>query len=163
MAAKMGLWIDHRHAVIVSLADDGAKLTPIKSNVEKHIRAAGDPTLKGSFKARMVPADDRHEKAFDEHIKKYYAKITEIVCSAEAIYIFGPGEAKNELRKQLEKNKLGAIIVGCESADEMTDNEVLAKVCKFFNVPVPTEPAVESSHQRMKAPMHRRQGGGAGL
>jgi hypothetical protein len=157
MATQAGLWIDHRHAMIVSLADDGAKTTTIKSNVEKHIRAAGDPTLKGSFKARMVPADDRHENEFDEHIKKYYDKVIQVICSAEAVYIFGPGEAKNELKKQLEKNKLGSIIVGCEAADEMTGNEVLAKVCKFYNVPLPaSQSEFESPHQRMKAPMHPR-------
>jgi hypothetical protein len=157
MAAQIGVWVDHRHAVIVSLAEGGAKTTTIKSNVEKHARAAGDPTLKGPFKARMVPADDKHEREFDEHIKRYYDKIIEVICSAGAIYVFGPGEAKNELKKQLEKNKLGSIIVGCETADKMTDNEVLAKVCKFYNVPLPADLGeVESPHQRMKAPMHPR-------
>jgi hypothetical protein len=160
MSAKIGLWIDHRTAVIVTLSDDGATTKTIKSNVEKHLRAAGDPSLKGPFKARLVPADDRHENEFNEHIKIYYNKIIETICNADAIYIFGPGEAKNEIKKQLEKNSLGRLVNDLETADKMTDKQILAKVCKHFNVNVPANiNTVESPHQRMKtaAPSHPKQ------
>jgi hypothetical protein len=151
MAAKIGLWIDHRQAVIFTLTDEGADKTVIKSNAEKHIRAAdSDPNLKGSFKARMIPADDRHEQEFTEHIKIYLDQIIQTICKAEAIYIFGPGEAKIELKKQLEKNNLGGLIADIATADRMNENQILAKVCKFFHVAVPEENPVESPHQRMK-------------
>ncbi len=149
MATKIGLWIDHRQAVIVSITDEGADTKVIKSNVEKHIRA-GDPTLKGPFKARQVPADDKHEREFNEHIRTYYNKIIESICNAGAIFIFGPGEAKNELKKQLEKNNLGGLAADIETADRMTDNQIIAKVCKYFNVNIPKN-IVESPHSRMKA------------
>ncbi|MEE9910864.1 MAG: hypothetical protein K4571_03985 [Deltaproteobacteria bacterium] len=151
MAAKIGLWIDHRQAVIISLTGKGADKTVIKSNAEKHIRAAGGSSLKGSFKSRLVPADDRREQEFTGHLKIYYNQIVEAVSAAESILIFGPGEAKKELKKQLEKNNSGGRIAGVETADEMTDNQILAKVCKFFNVPVPDDQNLaESPHQRMK-------------
>ena len=151
MAAKIGLWIDHRQAVIVILTDAGVKSKVINSKVEKHLRAA-DPTLKGPFKARQVPADDKHEREFNEHIKNYYSKIIEDICGAESVLIFGPGEAKKELKKQLDRNKLGGIVAAVESADNMTDNQIIAKVCKYFNVNVPADiNIVESQHQRMKA------------
>ena len=150
MAIKTGLWIDHRHAVVVTITDSGANTKVIKSNTEKHIRAA-DPTLKGPFKARQVPADDRHENEFMEHINKYYDEIIKNICAADAILIFGPGEAKNELEKQLEKEKLAGHIVGVETADRMTDQQIMAKVCKHFNIAVPAvNDDVESPHQRMK-------------
>lgn len=151
MSAKIGLWIDHRTAVIVILKDDGVTTRTVKSKVEKHLRAAGDPPLKGPFKARLVPADDRHENEFNEHIKTYYNKIIETICNTDAIYIFGPGEAKNELKKQLEKNNLGRFVTDVETADRMTDNQILARVCKYFNVNVPTNANMaESPHQKMK-------------
>lgn len=151
MAAKIGLWIDHRRSVIMALTDNEVSKTVIKSNAEKHARAAGDPNLKGPHKDRMIPADDRHEREFDEHLKIYYNQIIDAVCAAESILIFGPGEAKKELKKQLEKRNLGSRIAAVETADEMTDNQILAKVCKYFNVPVPAdENIVESPHQRMK-------------
>jgi stalled ribosome rescue protein Dom34 len=151
MAMKTGLWIDHRLAVIVTITDEGANTKLIKSNVEKHVRAA-DPTLKGPFKARQVPADDRHEREFTEHIKNYYNEIIKYICNSEAILIFGPGEAKNELKKQLEKNNLAGRVAGMETADRMTDHQIMAKVCTYFQVKVPDDKnGVESPHQRMKA------------
>jgi hypothetical protein len=51
---------------------------------------------------------------------------------AEAILIFGPGEAKGELRKRLERNNLGGRIVGMETVDKMTDRQIAAKVRRYF-------------------------------
>lgn len=151
MAAKIGLWIDHRQAVIVTLTDRGADKTVIRSNVEKHARAAGTPGLTGPFKARMIPADDRHEREFTEHLKIYYNRIIDAICKAESILIFGPGEAKKELKKQLEKNSLGELIADIKTTDEMTGNQILAMVCRYYNVSVPSDQsAVESPHQKLK-------------
>jgi stalled ribosome rescue protein Dom34 len=150
MATKTGLWIDHRRAVIVTITDDGAKIKEIKSNVEKHVRA-GDPKLKGSFNPRLVPADDKQEREFTEHIKNYYNEVIKSVCNSDSILIFGPGEAKHELEKQMEKEKLAFRIAGVEAADRMTDHQIMAKVCTFFHVIVPPDTGdVESQHQKMK-------------
>jgi hypothetical protein len=61
-------------------------------------------------------------------------KIGVIACirDAESILIFGPGEAKGELKKRLERNKLGGRIVGIETIDRMTDRQIAAKVRRYF-------------------------------
>jgi len=47
--------------------------------------------------------------------------------------IFGPGEAKKELKKEMGKHKALAVkIAGIESADKMTALQIVAKVKKFF-------------------------------
>jgi hypothetical protein len=46
--------------------------------------------------------------------------------------IFGPGEAKGELKKRLESNNLGGRIVGIETVDKMTDRQIAAKVRQYF-------------------------------
>ncbi|MGZ3495417.1 MAG: hypothetical protein ACXWM6_13620, partial [Thermodesulfobacteriota bacterium] len=51
---------------------------------------------------------------------------------AESILIFGPGEAKGELKKRLVRNKLGGRIVGIETIDRMTDRQIAAKVRRYF-------------------------------
>jgi len=151
MKAKTGLWIDHRKAVIITLADERATIKTVKSEVEKHPRAAGNPALKGSFKARHIPADDRQENEFNEHIGIFYNKIIETICHADAVFIFGPGEAKDELKKQLEKNHLGGMITGVQTVDRMTDNQIMAIVCQHFNMNIPLDVnMVESPHQRKK-------------
>ena len=37
MKREVGLWIDHRQAVIVILTDEGEETRRIESNMEKHI------------------------------------------------------------------------------------------------------------------------------
>jgi len=51
---------------------------------------------------------------------------------AESILIFGPGEAKGELKKRLKKDNLDGRIVGMETVDRMTDHQVAAKVRQHF-------------------------------
>ena len=46
--------------------------------------------------------------------------------------IFGPGEAKGELKKRIKKNKLSGRIVGIETVDKMTHRQILARVRQYF-------------------------------
>jgi len=50
----------------------------------------------------------------------------------ESILIFGPGEAKGELKERLKKDGLAGRIVGVETADKMTDRQIAAKVRQHF-------------------------------
>ncbi len=58
-----------------------------------------------------------------------------IAClrGAESILIFGPGEAKGELKVRLEKNKLDGRIAAIKTADKMTDRQISAKVREYFD------------------------------
>lgn len=46
--------------------------------------------------------------------------------------LFGPGEAKNELKQRLEVNNLGGRIVGIETVDKMTEPQIAAKIRQHF-------------------------------
>ncbi|MDD5169941.1 MAG: hypothetical protein PHN75_14075, partial [Syntrophales bacterium] len=94
MRANMGLWIDHRKAVIVAVTDQGETVKQIISKVEKQQRRSGDSPLKGPFEARHIPADDSHERKFIGHLNMYYDTVVSALRDAEGILIFGPGEAK---------------------------------------------------------------------
>jgi hypothetical protein len=41
MKREVGLWIDHRQAVIVILTDEGEEARLIKPNMEKYVRFSG--------------------------------------------------------------------------------------------------------------------------
>ena len=62
----------------------------------------------------------------------YYDAVIASVGGAESILIFGPGEAKGELKKRLEKNRLGGRIAGVGTVDKMTDRQIAAKVRQYF-------------------------------
>jgi hypothetical protein len=133
MKTKVGLWIDHRKAVIVAVTDKGGEIELIKSKVEKQLRRSGDSPLKGSHETLQIPADDSRQKTFTGHLNIYYDAVIESIHDAESILIFGPGEAKDELKERIERNNLVGHIVGIETADKMTDRQIVAKVRQHFD------------------------------
>jgi hypothetical protein len=128
-----GLWIDHRKALIVVVTDKGEELKLIVSKVEKQARRSGDSPLKGSYESQMVMADDSRERKRTGDLGIYYDSVIACIRDSDSILIFGPGEAKGELKKRLTKEKLGGRIVGIEAADNMTDRQISAKVRKYFS------------------------------
>ena len=132
MRTNVGLWIDHRKAVIVAVTDKGEEIGLIISKVEKQLRRSGDSPLKGPYESQQVPASDSRQKTFTGHLNIYYDAVIGSIRDAESILIFGPGEAKGELKQRLERHNLGGRIVGIETVDKMTDRQIAAKVRQHF-------------------------------
>jgi len=125
MKRQVGVWIDHRKAVIVLVSDEGEETRLIESSMEKHVRFASGSSQDGS-------AESTRDRQFASHLDGYYDKVIESIRDAESILIFGPGEAKGELEKRLENKELGGRIVGIETVDKMTDGQIAARVRQHF-------------------------------
>jgi len=132
MKTKVGLWIDHRKAVVVAVTDKGEEIKLIISKVEKQLRRSGDSPLKGPYEPQQVPSGDSRQRTLKGHLNIYYDAVIASIRAAESILIFGPGEAKGELKMRLERDNLGGRIVGIETVDKMTDHQIVAKVRKHF-------------------------------
>ena len=132
MKRKVGLWIDQRKAVIVFLAGEEEEMKLVRSSVEKQIRRASGSRSGGPFESQAVQSDGRQQRALTKHLNTYYNEVISCIRDAESILIFGPGEAKVELKKHLEREGLGGRIVGVETVDEMTDGQIAAKIRQHF-------------------------------
>ena len=124
MKKELGLWIDHREAVVVTVSKAGEEIKRIHSDTEKQSRFSAN--------APEGLPEDRRDRRFGEHLHQYYAEIIAAIRDADSILIFGPGEAKGELEKQLTHEKLSGRIVGIESADKLTEPQIVAKIRKYF-------------------------------
>jgi hypothetical protein len=133
MKTLAGLWIDHREAIIVLVSGKRQETRRIKSFVESQLRRSGRPPSQGPFEAQMVPADDSREREYTGHLAHYYDEVISLIGPAEAILIFGPGEAKGELRKRIERDKLDLRITRFETADKMTERQVSQKVRRHYS------------------------------
>jgi len=130
MKTTVGLWIDHEKAVIVFVTGKDEEIKQVSSNIEKHHRQSGV----------AMPADDIRQRELTEQLNSYYDEVVSVIREADSILILGPGEAKGELKKRLEKDNLGGHIVGIETVDKMTDPQIVAKVRGHFdNQPAATE------------------------
>ena len=132
MKSIAGLWIDHRKALIVVATDKGEETRLIVSKVEKQLRRSGDSPLKGSYESQTVPADDSRERKRSGDLGIFYEAVVASIRNSDSILIFGPGEARGELKKRLIRDKLGERIVRIEAADKMTDHQIAARVRKYF-------------------------------
>ena len=122
MKKNIGLWIDHRKAVIVIVTEDGEEIKKITSNMEKHVRFTGGTASEDGS------TEDVRDRQFGNHLNNYYDEVIAVIRNADTIQIFGPGEAKGELEKRLEHEGLKAHILVVETVDKMTDRQISAKV-----------------------------------
>jgi len=125
MKRDVGLWIDHRKAVIVIATEEGDETKLIESEMEKHVRFASGSSQDGS-------SEDMRDRQFANHLAVYYDRVIECIGDAQSILLLGPGEAKGELAKRLEGTELGGRVVGVETVDKMTDRQIAARVRQRF-------------------------------
>ena len=133
MNATAGLWIDHRKAVVAIVSAKGEETLEIKSNVDKQPGRFAGVRSTAPYESQLVKADDRLERKLTSHLNQYYAKVIASVRNADAILLFGPGEAKGELMKRLNRAKFGGHITVTETTDKLTDRQIVAKALKYFH------------------------------
>lgn len=132
MDKKIGLWIDHKRAVMLTINREGENIQKIESGIEKHIHYRGPTRPHTPYSAQYQHGDDQLDKQFTVHLNKFYDKVIALVRGAESILIFGPGEAKSELKRRLVHEKARVQVVEVETADKMTDRQIAAKVRRHF-------------------------------
>lgn len=129
----VGIWLDQEKAFIVSIFDGKESINLIESGVEKRIRLSGGSRSKSPYGPQDVASEKKPEERRKHQLRRYYQEIRDAIEDAEKVLIFGPGEAKTGLEKEMKKTKqLPYKIIGVEPADKMTEKQILAKVRNTF-------------------------------
>jgi hypothetical protein len=132
----IGVWIDGRKAVIVAPgAGEG------REELRRITAALQDQGhLRGGVRAKVVPygrqiapSDDMRETCSKENLRFFFDDVVAALRGASSIFLFGPGEAKEEFRKRLEREGMGGLIGGIEPAGRMSDRQIAAKVRAHFH------------------------------
>jgi hypothetical protein len=133
MIRKAGLWIDHQKAVIVSLSKSGVSTHTIQSGVEGRTRMSGGSRSKTTYGPQDIASEKRRDARHRHHLDRYYDEVISNISDAEEVLILGPGEAKKELKKRMERLKtLSKRIVGVEVSDKLTEKQLISKLMSFF-------------------------------
>ena len=125
MNKKVGLWLDHKKAVVVSITNNVEERKRITSSMEHYDRFSSSVPGDGS-------PEDVRDRRFWNHLDEYYDKVIAHIGDAKLIQIFGPGEAKHELKKRLENKDLGQYIVSIDNAEVLTEVQIIARVRERF-------------------------------
>jgi hypothetical protein len=140
-----GIWVDHKKAYVVTLTraehkhekqQEAETITRIASDVERFVRlSGGSRTRKTPWGPQEVAVDGKIEDRRKQQLKKYYRELIKTIKQADRALIMGPGEAKKELKKEIEKSKeLAQKIVKVETQDKMTERQMIARVRSFFEL-----------------------------
>jgi hypothetical protein len=136
MSDKVGVWIDHRKAVIVSASADRTTVKTLESQVGPHSRYSGRA---GATMTHCGPQDEggekRYEERYGQHLDHYYDEVISHLGQPDALLILGPGEAKLQLKERLSRAKaLPECIVDIETTDKLTDPQIVAKVKEHYEI-----------------------------
>jgi hypothetical protein len=136
MKKQVGIWIDTKKAIIVTLeGQNEAEIKEIDSDVENRIyhHKEGD---KGTFSGNQhIDNESKFDNRITHQMDSYLDAVLEHIQNSDSLYIFGPAEAKVKLEqrfldiKAIDKINLKAV----ETADSMTLNQVVAQVKNFYN------------------------------
>ena len=133
---RVGIWIDHTKAVIVSSSAGADRVTvnTLQSATTPRAGYAGratHPTLDGPWDGGETAYEERHA----QHLERYYDEIITQLGHPAALLIFGPGAAKLEFNKRLSRfATLARRVVGLEAADTLTDLQIVAKVKQHYGI-----------------------------
>ena len=126
MSREVGVWIDHKKTVIVSISAGQMTIKTLESDVGPHPHYSGSQHNGGEKKY-----EERHNLRLDQ----YYDEVINQLGQPDALLLFGPGEAKLQLRDRLGRSKVSAeSIIAVESADKLTDPQIVAKVKEHYGI-----------------------------
>lgn len=118
MKKEVGIWLDHRHAVLVINLDQEEEIQHIASHAEENAHESN----KG----------DNDDNRFANQLKHYYDEIIVQLQDATSILILGPGEARTELHKRLESRGFQDTKVSIKPTDKLTEPQIIAEVHQHF-------------------------------
>ena len=126
MSYDVGVWIDHKKAVIVSIAAGQVTTRTLESNVGSHPHYSGSQEGGG---------EKKYEERHNQDLDRYFDDVIGQLGKPDALLLFGPGEAKLQLKERLGRSKLPSeTIIAVESTDKLTDPQIVAKVKERYGI-----------------------------
>src|SRR6478609_450219 len=119
MAAKAGVWIDHKQAIVVLATDTGQEIKKFQGGTEQRARPEGSTRSKNKYTPNDFIAEDRREQKLVDDRKKVFEEVLALIRGADSLLILGPGEAKGEFSKYIKAKKRRGLAVELQTTDKM--------------------------------------------
>lgn len=131
MNANVGVWIDHKKAVIVVAGQDST--TVVQSDVPGHTRFTDGGGYPGGSSSQGGRSERKAEERNRNELDRYFDEVITALGHPEALLIFGPGEAKQQLAERFGHSRTKPKpTIAIETTDKLTDAQIVVKVAKHF-------------------------------
>jgi hypothetical protein len=113
------VWIDHREARVFHFSS---------TDVEGLVLHPDHPTHHIHHKANSIGSG----RAPDD--REFFRAVAQSIADAGAVLLTGPADAKTKLRKYIDRHdpRLMKIIVGVETVDHPSDEQLVAHARRYF-------------------------------
>jgi hypothetical protein len=131
---KVGIWLDSKKAIIVSITPNEETVDTINSEVEFFNKTGSG----GSRVKSGVTQDVIHESKYLEkekhQFKNYFKNLADSISNSDELMLFGPANTSEKFKKELKEHykSLFGKLKAVEKADSMTENQIKAYVIDFF-------------------------------
>ncbi len=118
--AHVTVWIDHKEAKVFRMPEaEGSEAGVSTVRAHRHVERHSTTTAEHAH-----PAEAAH----------FYRDVTRALADAAEVLVVGPGSAKLELVKYIDKHEhtFAEKIVGVETLDHPTDGQLLAYARQYF-------------------------------
>jgi len=133
METKTGVWIDGTKAHIVTLNGKEKQHKTLLSDIETRVREPGEGRKEGLYGDEYIRKERQHDNRHDHEVKEFAETVTKELGGSGPIVVFGPAQMKLELAKAIKEDRqLAERLIAVETADKMTDNQVVAWVADYF-------------------------------
>jgi len=131
---KIGIWLDLNQAKIVQLKNNNVEYSKIDSNID-HSKVKGGSRSKDPWGPVITVSESKHLAKREQELKDYFENIIDVLKSSDEYFLMGPAETKIRLKKYIAPHQnLFDKMLDVQTADKMTNNQLIAKVKDFFAV-----------------------------
>lgn len=129
MRAIDGVWIDHEKAVVAVARENDIRTRTVRSGVMPHPHWAG---------AQDGGGEKKYEERHAQELNRFYDDVIAQLDPLSSLYVFGPGEAKIELKKRLQGvGRFSHAAIRVEASDRLTEAQIVARVRELATAPGP--------------------------
>lgn len=132
---KIGIWIDHRQAVIVAIEDDAIEVETVESGLDGRGRPAGGARAGTPYGPQDAIKEQGLERRYELQLRRYYDDVVRHIGAASAVFAFGPARARQELLAVVDDSPMHRN-TSTETApcDKLTGPQIVAQVKEHFGV-----------------------------
>ena len=128
---KIGIWIDSDQAYIVDHVHDN--IMRLESGID-HFNVKGGSRAKTPYGPQQVVSESKMLEKKKHQFKDFFENIGKLIHGSEEIAVFGPASTKNEFANWAEEShEYRGKVVGVNTADSMTENQMKALVRDFYS------------------------------
>ncbi|MFN8299893.1 MAG: hypothetical protein U0T75_12360 [Chitinophagales bacterium] len=133
---RVGIWLDHVQAQFVDISKGLVTIETAFADEPPHMHFKGETGIGTKISETRSSNDEAHQHNRKMELRQHYLKmLANRLRDYDVILLLGPGTAPHELRNKLQadpyfKDK----IITLEACDYITDNQLMARVLKHFEI-----------------------------